>query len=225
MKKNILIKVFEYIVIVASIAALVLLIFNLKPTTNHFSLETYPTMAQAIEAIKTRGIKDYSVLQLNQLLGQTEKMMITEDEKLKVKREIIREAGFANFDWKETLADLTCFQDIVITILEVKEPMLVYRRGYPDEPTSKYGLGRWWSNQSRSIEDARNELAILANWGNPLTAEYKLKIPTGTRILEGKAAPQEFRNPTGQVIETRPGGGVQYFIDTVNNEWIEPTQP
>lgn len=225
MKKNSLVKVLEYLVIVASIVALVLLIFNLKPPKEDFSLQAYPTMAKAIEAVKTHNLKDFSVQQLNQLLDESEKMAIPEDEKLKVKREIIREAGFVNFDWKETLSDITCFENNHITILEVKEPLLVYRRGYPEEPTSKYGLGRWWSNQPRSIEQARNELAILENWGNPLSAQYQLKVPAGTRILEGIAAPQTFRNPEGKEIETRPGGGTQYFIDTIDNLWLEPTQP
>jgi len=222
MKKNILIKVAQYLVVLLAIAALLLLIFNLKPPTTDFSVDKYPTLEQAIQALKAQDLPSYTVEKLNLLLDQTKKMSLSEEEKVKVKREIIRSAGFSNFDWKETLADLTCFQNVDIDIIEIKEPLLLYRRGYPGEPTSKFGLGKWWSDQSRTIEQARDELAILSNWGNPLSEEYHLIVPTGTRILAGIASPQEFKTPTGQVIETRLGGGMQYFINAPSNDWLEP---
>lgn len=59
-----------------------------------------------------------------------------------------------------------------------------------------------------SIEEARDGLAILETWGNPLTGKYEAN-PTDTLALEGTAAPQK-HEASG---EYRSGGEKQYFID------------
>jgi hypothetical protein len=222
MKKNITFTVFSYFVIVTALFLLTVVSINLLSAKRMVNLAAFKTVDQALASIKTQGIKDYDTAKLNQLLQSVQKTTFTGEEKAKIKREIIREYGFTNFDWKGTLGDVTAFQDSEIEILELKEPMIVYRRGYPLEPSSKFGLGRWWSDKSRTIEEAREDLAILENWGNPLSAEYKIQIPQGSRVLVGVAAPQEFKDPTGKVLETRKGGGLQYFIETVKNEWLQP---
>jgi hypothetical protein len=213
-------KGFSYIVILFTISLLVVILFDTKfskPSLVHSS----KTFEQELDGIKTQGIKNLDIISINKKLTDVDKTDFSELDKAKLKREIIREYGFVNFDWKGTLADVTSFQNIYIEIVEIKSPITLYRRGYPEEPSSKFGLGRWWSDKVRTIEDARNELAILSNWGNPLTGSYQIQIPLGAKLLKGIAAPQEFRNPGGEVIETRIGGGVQYFIDAVNNDWLQ----
>jgi len=216
-----IIKAISYFLIIACLSFLVFILVDYFQVNKGLDLNTTKTMDQAITTIKAQGIKEYTPNKINQLLKNVDTTKFKEIEKIKIKREIIREAGFSNFDWKGTFADVTSFQDVKIEVEETKDPLLVYRRGYSNEPSSSFGLGRWWSNKSRTIEEARNELAILENWGNPLTAEYKIKVPSGIRILKGIAASQDFKNPEGQVIETRKGGGVQYFINVVKKEWLE----
>lgn len=100
------------------------------------------------------------------------------------------------------------------------EPITLFRRGYSNEPSSPYGLGRWWGDKNRSIEEVRNEMAVCEKWGNPLNGEYKIIVPKGTKVLKGLAAPQTIRNAAGAVIETRSGGGVQFWLNYVSNSWL-----
>jgi hypothetical protein len=143
-------------------------------------------------------------------------------EKAALKREVIQKAGFNNFDWRGTLDDVIAFDNLKIDVIELAGPITLYRRGYPGEPSSKYGLGRWWGDEYRTVEQVRNELAVCENWGNPLTGEYKIILPEGTKILKGTAAPQTIRNAEGAILESRSGGGVQYFLNDVNNAWVCP---
>jgi hypothetical protein len=209
-------------VIVTALFFLTVVSINLLSAKRMVNLAAFKNVDQALASIKTQGIKDYDTAKLNKLLQSVPKTTFTFEEKVKIKREIIREAGFTNFDWKGTLGDVTAFQDIEIEIQELLEPVIVFRRGYPMEPSSKFGLGKWWSDKSRTVEEAREDLAILENWGNPLSAEYRILVPKGCRVLKGIAAPQEFKDPTGKVLESRKGGGLQYFIETVKNEWLQP---
>ena len=61
------------------------------------------------------------------------------------------------------------------------------------------------------------DLALDQNWGNTATTVIKAKIPKGTTINEGFAAPQ-----TGKVkqFEKLIGGGSQVYIPRVNPDWV-----
>lgn len=210
-----------YLVIISAIILLAVALINLKPTQKQPTLIFPASYEKTKTAISNAEFGGFSISQLNEFLHQVESTSWIDVEKNKTKREIIRKAGFVNFDWKDTLADLLSFEDVQIEIIQPDVPVLLFRRGYPDEPTSKFGLGRWWSDKQRNIDKARDELAILENWGNPLSAEYSIEVPAGTRMLMGIAAPQEYKNPTGKMVESRKGGGIQYFIDTVDNTWLK----
>lgn len=43
-----------------------------------------------------------------------------------------------------------------------------------------------------SIEETRNQLAILESWGNPLTGEYEMVVPKGVKCITGIAEEQFF---------------------------------
>ncbi|WP_052342721.1 transglutaminase domain-containing protein [Bacillus sp. EB01] len=88
----------------------------------------------------------------------------------------------------------------------------LFRRGYPGEPDR--ALGKFWGDKYRTIEEARNDLAILEEWGNPLTGEFRISVPNGQKMLKGPAAEQY---GTG---EYRPGGGIQYWLNEVPNSWL-----
>lgn len=220
MKNNKIIKALSYLIILLSITLLAFTVLKLNTKNNLNNFSKLTNFDQFINIAKSQEIKEYTTSELNLILESVDNKNFSETQNAKIKREIIRSIGFSNFDWKETLDDPLSFLDIKIEIVELKNPITLYRRGYPDEPTSKYGLGRWWSDKSRNITQARDDLAILENWGNPLNSEYKIDVPSGIRMLKGIAAPQEYRNPNGQISESRIGGGVQYFIDTVKNEWL-----
>jgi len=98
------------------------------------------------------------------------------------------------------------FKEYNLQFVISKNPKRFFRRGYKDEPKSKYGLGSWFSEKERTIEEARDELSILASWGSPLTGTYWISTPKGTMFLEGVAASQI----KGE--EYRPGGGSQVYI-------------
>lgn len=66
----------------------------------------------------------------------------------------------------------------------------------------------------------RNDLAVLEEWGNPLTEAYEITVPKGTKVLKGIAAPQEERNNLGKLIESKPGGGVQYYLNYIPTSWL-----
>lgn len=183
-------------------------------------LKTANSVDDAIAAIGRYSIKEFDAVSLTNTLKTLDNAAWTSVERATLKTEVIRKSGFNNFDWRGTLDDIKGFTNMHVEVVELKTPITLYRRGYPNEPSSASGLGRWWGDQSRTIEQVRNELAVLDSWGNPLTVEYKVVIPKGTKVLKGTAAPQVFRNTAGEIIESRPGGGVQYFLNNVDNAWI-----
>jgi hypothetical protein len=65
-------------------------------------------------------------------------------------------------------------------------------------------------------------LAVLKAWNNPLTTEYIIETPAGSKVLKGIAAPQPLRDPqTGRITEYREGGAVHYWFNDVENGWIK----
>ncbi|PGA49777.1 autotransporter, partial [Bacillus pseudomycoides] len=113
------------------------------------------------------------VTKINQILDRLDNLNLGIMERATLKREIIRQAGFSNFDFKGTNSDVLAFKELKIEIIETEEPLVLYRRSKAGEPESKYGLGYWWGDKERSIEETRNELAVLEAWGNPLSTAYK----------------------------------------------------
>lgn len=137
------------------------------------------------------------------------------------KTKILQDAGFNNFDKNNNLADVYAFKDLKVRVEELKESKTLHRRGYSTEGTGDYAYGRWWSYEKfSSIEEARDKLAILAIWGNPLDGTYKMTVPSGTRCITGIAAEQRARDAMGKEIEYRKGGATQYWFNSVDASWV-----
>lgn len=99
---------------------------------------------------------------------------------------------------------------------------MLYRRSKVGEVESKYGLGYWWGDKKRSIDETRNELAVLEAWGNPLSMEYIIQVPKGVKTLRGVTASQiQYLNGTSTIKEYREGGGIQYWINKVSTSWLK----
>ena len=142
---------------------------------------------------------------------------------LEQKRQILVDAGFTWFapaasGGGYSYSNFYSFTDTpgeTTTALRIEETTSVqtlYRRGYPNEPAQR--LGAWWSGRYFSTEAARDEQAVLAAWGSPLTGIYVIEVPAGTRMVSGKASPMQSGD------EYRAGGTNQYWLNTRNNDWL-----
>ncbi|TKH19858.1 autotransporter [Bacillus wiedmannii] len=179
-------------------------------------------LEEKISYIKNSNLNDWSVKEINQVLEKIDDLNLSIMERATLKREIIRQSGFSNFDFKGTNSDVLAFRELKIEIIETEKPITLYRRSKSGEPESKYGLGYWWGDKERSIEETRNALAVLEAWGNPLDTEYKIQAPQGTKMLKGFAASQiQYCNGTSIVQEYREGGAMQYWINKVDNSWLQ----
>ena len=176
---------------------------------------------EIIEIIRESPIERYDAKNISDLLDDIDNYGFSHRNRAQIKSEILHKAGFKSFDKKGSLADIHAYTNIKLRVVKTEQPKVLFRRGYPNEQYNTYGLGHWWSDKYRSIEETRNELGVCENWGNPLTGEYKVVVPQGIMMIEGIAAEQEIRNPQGNIIETRPGGGTQYWINDVNPDWIQ----
>lgn len=101
------------------------------------------------------------------------------------------------------------FKNLLIQVCVATGDEVLFRRGHFNESP----IGRWFGDEYRSIDEARDELAILESWGSPLTGEYKVRLKKGTVYLKGIARNQSAKPPN---TETRVGGGVQYYIQPHN---------
>lgn len=117
---------------------------------------------------------------------------------------VLKDLGFDKVD----ISTVEAFTDRDIQVVNLNGLQTLYRRSWDTEGSEEYGYGSWWSDHPMSIEEARDGLAILETWGNPLTGKYEAN-PTDTLALEGTAAPQK-HEASG---EYRSGGEKQYFID------------
>ncbi|MED3486136.1 autotransporter [Bacillus toyonensis] len=177
---------------------------------------------EKINYIKNSNFNSWSNKEVNLILDRIDNLNLSIMERATLKREIIRHLGFSNFDFKGTHSDILAFKELKIEIVETDQPLTLYRRSKSGEPESKYGLGYWWGDKARSIEETRNELAVLEAWGNPLNTVYKIQVPKGIRMLKGLTAPQtQYLNGTDIVQEYRKGGAIQYWINNVNNNWLQ----
>jgi hypothetical protein len=76
--------------------------------------------------------------------------------------------------------------------------------------------GRWWSRSTLSGPgQTQLDLALNPDWGNLVTRLVEIRVPAGTTIYEGFAAPQEIRGG-GTLL----GGGAQGYIPEVESKWI-----
>ncbi len=141
---------------------------------------------------------------------------------LEQKRQILVDAGFTWFASATTdgysYTNFYSFTDTpgetttALRIDETTSAQTLYRRGYPNEPAQR--LGAWWSGSYLSTAATRDELAVLASWGSPLTGIYVIEVPVGTRMVSGKASPMQSGD------EYRAGGTTQYWLNTRNNDWL-----
>ncbi|PFU36445.1 autotransporter (plasmid) [Bacillus cereus] len=193
---------------------------NINQIVNIFNDNT--NVEEKISYIKNSDFNSWSIKEVNLTLDRIDSLKLSIMERATLKREIIRHFGFSNFDFKGTNSDVLAFKELKIEIVETNQPLVLYRRSKSGEPESKYGLGYWWGDKTRNIEETRNELAVLEAWGNPLNTVYKIQVPKGIRMLKGLTAPQtQYLNGTDIVQEYRKGGAMQYWINNVNNNWLQ----
>lgn len=193
---------------------------NIEKMTNVFNND--PNLGGKISAIRNGNWDNWSVEEINQTLDKIDDLNLSIMERAGLKREVIRSSGFSNFDFKGTSSDVLAFKELKIEIIETEKPLILYRRSKSGELESKYGLGYWWGDKERNIEETRNELAVLEAWGNPLNTQYKIKVPKGTRILKGLTASQtQYLKGTSIVQEYREGGAIQYWINKIDNSWLQ----
>jgi len=93
---------------------------------------------------------------------------------------------------------------------EIKEPLIVYRL-YGGKARQ---LGRWFMLQRpQGRIQATIDYGIRPEWGNTLERLVALRLPRGTRVFVGPAAPQ------GGLV----GGGLQVFVPDeiqIRPEWV-----
>ncbi|KAA1803410.1 autotransporter [Bacillus sp. 22475] len=185
-------------------------------------LKNEDNIEEIISNIKRNKLVEWNNKDLNELLDTVDNIGLNVMDRATLKREIIRESGFLNFDFKGTKSDVLAFKDLKIEIIEIDEPIMLYRRSKAGEVESKYGLGYWWGDKKRSIEETRNELAVLEAWGNPLSMEYIIQVPKGVKTLRGVTASQiQYFNGTSTIKEYREGGAIQYWINHVSISWLK----
>jgi len=77
-------------------------------------------------------------------------------------------------------------------------------------------LGQYWT-RTKPTGPIQSQLdsALAPQWGNTTNNVVSIKVPKGTQIFEGAAAPQS--TGVGQIL----GGGNQVYIPRVNSKWIQ----
>ena len=169
--------------------------------------------------IEINDFKTQDIDSINQYLEKVRSSGLDGDDICKLQVKVLQSAGFDRFDKNGSLADIKAFKTLKVEELDGK--WTLYRRGYPTEGTGGYGYGQWWSDEKMTIEEARDKLAILENWGNPLTGAFESTPTKGTRCITGIAEEQSFYDDiTGMVIEYRAGGAKQYWFNEVDIDWV-----
>jgi RHS repeat-associated protein len=76
-------------------------------------------------------------------------------------------------------------------------------------------LGRYWTATAPNGPlQAQMDLALVPQWGNTAQSVATIRVPAGTTIYEGFAAPQS--TGVGQLL----GGGSQVYIPRVDPSWL-----
>ncbi|MEW5821642.1 MAG: autotransporter outer membrane beta-barrel domain-containing protein [Cyanobacteriota bacterium] len=129
------------------------------------------------------------------------------------KKGILSQAGLGSFN------SFGSYVDTQLSIFQSDGKIILSRRGESDELFSKYGMGRWFFENYQSVNSARDNLAILKEWGNSLDTIYVIKVPEGKLSLKGVASKQI----SGDGSEIRIGGSTQYWFLNPNketNDWL-----
>ena len=142
------------------------------------------SLGEKISYIRNSDLNNWSVKEMNQALDKIDNLNLSIMERASLKREVIRSSGFSNFDFKETNSDVLAFKELKIEIIETDQLLTLYRRSKAGEPGSKYGLGYWWGDKERNIEETRNELAVLEAWEIPLIYNIKSRYLKGQEYLK-----------------------------------------
>ena len=178
-------------------------IFNSEPTKNVLSYNTNLKFIETIEDqyfdLVNNTIKD---IRLDENLTNEEKNIYIKD--------ILHDCGFNSVD--ENVVE--AFLDKNITVIKFDQNNLLYRRGDDEGTISRPFYGRWWSEDKMSIEETRNNLAVLEEWGKTLKDVYVANPPKNTIALKGIAAPQ-----IGDSGEYRQGGATQFYIEKTDSSW------
>jgi len=107
------------------------------------------------------------------------------------------------------------FRSASYTALTLSEPVTLYRVYGGKAPQ----FGRYWTRVKPSgALQTQLDSAILPEWGNTFAHVAEIRVPAGTTIYEGVAAPQKLATnelPVGELL----GGGDQVFIPTVDPLW------
>lgn len=78
-------------------------------------------------------------------------------------------------------------------------------------------VGQYWTRvKPTGPLQSQLDLALVPAWGNTAENVATLRVPAGTTIFEGAAAPQS--TGVGQLI----GGGNQVYIPKVDPKWLVP---
>ena len=77
-------------------------------------------------------------------------------------------------------------------------------------------IGQYWTRTKPSGPlQSQIDSALAPQWGNTARNSVSIRVPKGTTIYEGVAAPQS--TGVGQIL----GGGNQVYIPRVNPKWIQ----
>lgn len=186
---------------------------KLSNSTN--SLKYGMSFDDALICIKNLNFKNMTVNEINAYLSKVSDIGLDGRDVAKLKSKIIQNAGFSNFDVRANQADVIAFANMEIKVNEYTEAQLRYRRGYENENP----LGRWWTNEKKTIEQTRDGLAVCESWGNPLQGEYVIEVPVGTKSLQGTAEKQVIYDVTGNIKEIRNGGAYQEWFNEIPDSW------
>jgi hypothetical protein len=106
------------------------------------------------------------------------------------------------------------FRSATYTQYTLEQPEVLYRaHGGSARPVGSY----WTRTEPFGPTQAQLDLALNPAWGNTATEVARIRVPPGTEVFEGFAAPQQLAGGG-----TLPGGGSQVFIRRVDPDWLLP---
>lgn len=161
------------------------------------------------------ALEKFDASSLTGTLKYFDSLSVPVEDIRQAKLSCLQNGGFDTFGIRNGTADIAAFTNNQITVIETTDTLTLYRRGYNTELTT--GLGKWWTDKPLTIDETRDQLAVLEAWENPLTGEYKINVPKGTKVITGEVAPQ-FDPKT---LEYRKGGGTQYWLNEIPSDWVE----
>ncbi|MDX8360170.1 phage minor capsid protein [Cytobacillus sp. IB215316] len=96
---------------------------NNKPVYNKVEriLKNTNDIDETIANIKRSNISDWKVGELNALLDRIDTKGLNRNNRATLKREAIRAAGFSNFDFRGTNADVKAFKNLKLHVIELSE--------------------------------------------------------------------------------------------------------